>query len=87
MLGLCSLGLVVVRVLMVVCRSAGGWFGCLGCALWVLLWCGQGGYTCFYLASYNCFLWIPKVTGGTFFGFVFGFVFYSFWACAYGGLL
>ena len=39
----------------------------------------------FYLASYNCFLWIPKVTAGTFFGFVFGFVFYSFWACAYGG--
>ena len=25
------------------------------------------------------FLWIPKVTGGTFFGFVFGFVFHSFW--------
>ena len=34
MLGLCSLGLVVVRVLMVVCRSAGGWFGHLGlCSL------------------------------------------------------
>ena len=32
----------------------------------------------FYLASYNCFLLIPKVTGGTFFGFVFGFVFTRF---------
>ena len=25
-------------VLMVVCCSAGGWFGHLGCALWVSLW-------------------------------------------------
>ena len=24
--------------LMAVCRSAGGWFGRLGCALWVSLW-------------------------------------------------
>ena len=50
--------------------------------------CGEGHVVTlvFYLASYTCFLWIPKVTAGTFFGFVFGFVFYSFWACAYGGL-
>ena len=33
------------------------------------------------------FYGFQKVTAGTFFGFVFGFVFYSFWACAYGGLL
>ena len=41
-------------VLMVVCRSAGGWFGCLGCALWVLLWCGQGG-------GYICFCWLVTI--------------------------
>ena len=42
-LGLCSLGLVVVRAMwllfyLVVCRSAGGWFERLGCAPWVSLW-------------------------------------------------
>ena len=42
-LGLCSLGLVVVRAMwllfyLVVCRSAGGWFARLGCAPWVSLW-------------------------------------------------
>ena len=57
-------------VLMVVCRSAGGWFGRLGFALWVLLWCGQGGYTCFY----NCFFMDSKSDGRHFFRV-------CFWLC------
>ena len=51
--------------------------------------CGEGHVVTFVFTWLVTivFLWIPKVTAGTFFGFVFGFVFYSFWACAYGGLL
>ena len=90
---------------MVVCRSAGGWFGrfpaqwfgrfpgqlqlffmdskgdgkhfgnvlfstCLGLCLWWFAVVQAAGLDAFlaggldaFLASYNCFLWIPKVTG------------------------